>query len=490
MKITAGISVSSLLGELVSRCSDANHVIKEGLASLLSVNGDTAVGVAGAHHVEFSNSGKLFLQYKQNIPGDDPIRRADVFTGRRYSFGTCYLSPSLDQGANPGHGYYVLRNMGWREFQKYLDFFNRQNILEEAEVAVIQSKIDESVGNAQSLQPKPIDNSGQQSSEPPAGNPNRYEIMCARNMIVFGAPGTGKSYLLEEKRKGNENGVRVFPDANYERVTFYATYSYAQFVGTYKPVMKGEGVNEKIAYQFVPGPFLRTLVKALNRPEENFLLIIEEINRANAAAVFGDVFQLLDRGVDGVSDYSIAASEDVKKYLEKVLTEGGKQALVKLSGSVDVLKIPANLYLWATMNSADQGVFPLDTAFKRRWSFEYIGIDEGAPKAPDLKIQIKNEIYDWKTLRKFLNRLLVLNGVNEDKLMGPFFLKDSTEFDSKVLMYLWEDAARMCRRAVFGGIKTYSELCKSWADMGIVVFNTKAFDDKDLQDYEHDLVNA
>lgn len=286
------------------------------------------------------------------------------------------------------------------------------------------------------------------------------------NRIVFGAPGTGKSHRLNEEAK------KSFADANSERVTFYATYSYAQFVGTYKPVMKGEGANEKIAYQFVPGPFLRTLVKALNRPEENFLLIIEEINRANAAAVFGDVFQLLDRGVDGVSEYSIAASEDVKKYLEKVLTEGGKQTLAKLSGSMDMLKIPANLYLWATMNSADQGVFPLDTAFKRRWSFEYIGIDDGEDDAANLTIAGGGTGgYEWKKLRKFLNGLLTEYGVNEDKLMGPFFLKDASEFGSKVLMYLWEDAARMCRRAFFGEkIKTYSDLLKGWQKKGVGIF--------------------
>ena len=307
-----------------------------------------------------------------------------------------------------------------------------------------------------------------------AGNQNERENLM-RNKIVFGAPGTGKSYQLNEEAK------KSFAEVNSERVTFYATYSYAQFVGTYKPVMKDVEGREKISYEFVPGPFLRMLVNALKNPNEKFLLIIEEINRANAAAVFGDVFQLLDRGVDGVSEYSIAASEDVKKYLENVLTEGGKQALVKLSGSVDKLKIPANLYLWATMNSADQGVFPLDTAFKRRWSFEYIGIDDGEPKAPDLKIQIKNQTYDWKLLRKFLNRLLILNGVNEDKLMGPFFLKNTSEFNSKVLMYLWEDAARMCRRAVFGEIKTYSDLCDEWEKKGVDIFEVAKFNDDELK---------
>ena len=286
-----------------------------------------------------------------------------------------------------------------------------------------------------------------------------------RNRIVFGAPGTGKSHRLKEEAE------KSFADANRERVTFYATYSYAQFVGSYKPVMKDVGGEEKISYEFVPGPFLRMLVNALKNPDEKFLLIIEEINRANAAAVFGDMFQLLDRDAEGKSEYAVATSEDVRRYLVK---EGLDADAVKK------IQIPANLYLWATMNSADQGVFPLDTAFKRRWSFEYIGIDDREPQAPDLKIQIKNQTYDWKTLRKFLNRLLVLNGVNEDKLMGPFFLKNASEFNSKVLMYLWEDAARMCRRAVFGEIMTYSELCEKWKEKGVEIFDVAKFDDTKL----------
>lgn len=312
-----------------------------------------------------------------------------------------------------------------------------------------------------------------------------------RNRIVFGAPGTGKSYRLKEESEES------FTNTNSERVTFYATYSYAQFVGTYKPVMKdedekkSEDKDEKIAYAFVPGPFLRMLVKALNGPREKFLLIIEEINRANAAAVFGDVFQLLDRGADGVSEYSIAASEDVKKYLEKALTEDGKQTLSTVAGATDMLKIPANLYLWATMNSADQGVFPLDTAFKRRWSFEYIGIDEGEDDAANPTIAGGGAGgCEWKKLRKFLNGLLAEYGVNEDKLMGPFFLKDASEFGSKVLMYLWEDAARMCRRAFFGEkIKIYSDLLKAWQEKGVKIFeDQKSVREGDLEYSYNDLV--
>lgn len=183
-----------------------------------------------------------------------------------------------------------------------------------------------------------------------------------RNRIVFGAPGTGKSHRLNE----DKNFLLSDTSGSYERVTFHPEYTYSQFVGSYKPVT---GPTGEIRYDFVPGPFMRVLVAALKsgRTEspQPHLLLIEEINRAKVAAVFGEVFQLLDRSDSGASEYEIHATEDIRKYL---ISELGK--------SPDTLRIPDNMFIWATMNSADQGVYPMDTAFKRRWSFEYIGIDE------------------------------------------------------------------------------------------------------------------
>lgn len=125
-----------------------------------------------------------------------------------------------------------------------------------------------------------------------------------RNLIYFGAPGTGKSYNLNQDK---DELLKNYPN-NYERVTFHPDYSYANFVGTYKPVPE----NSSITYKYVPGPFMRILKKALNNPNEPYLLVIEEINRANVAAVFGDVFQLLDRNEENISEYDIATSEDMK----------------------------------------------------------------------------------------------------------------------------------------------------------------------------------
>lgn len=306
---------------------------------------------------------------------------------------------------------------------------------------------------------------------------NTLSTYVPRQIIYFGAPGTSKSYTL------NKDAEKI---ANQERVTFYPGYSYQQFVGTYKPFMDGD----KISYKFVPGPLLRLLEKALkaekaekakpqneNKAEapaaetstenqengkeekepEKFLLIVEELNRAEAAAVFGDLFQLLDRNSDGSSEYPISVSEDLKQYLcrkDGVWENEPEDTQKKLS-------FPSNFYIWATMNSADQGVFPLDTAFKRRWDFKYFGINDAAN-------ELENNVQKfWNNLRTTINDALKekLN-LNEDKLLGPFFMKVEEDieeptfwqrFRSKVLLYLYEDAARLKRSQIFK-VKTYSDI--------------------------------
>ncbi len=274
---------------------------------------------------------------------------------------------------------------------------------------------------------------------------NNITLDKPHNRIVFGAPGTGKSFRLKEDIKQNKlEGV-------CERITLHPNYTYTQFVGTYKPISKivKEGEQEKniVAYEFVPGPFLRVLIDALRDEDKNIphVLVIEEINRANPAGVFGDVFQLLDRDSTGKSTYTINISEEMKKYISE-----------KLNRPINELYIPSNMYIWATMNSADQGVYPMDSAFKRRWAFEYIGVNENEHQLhgkPFEFIYLKNEQggytkYKWNTVRKAINAQLK-SYVNEDKLLGPFFLsetelqQDNKMFDetfkSKVLMYLFED---------------------------------------------------
>lgn len=293
------------------------------------------------------------------------------------------------------------------------------------------------------------------------------------NRIIFGAPGTGKSYRLDKDMQNLlSNG------GSYERVTFHPDYSYANFVGTYKPIT----IGKDISYKYVPGPFMRTYVKALQDLSKPHLLIIEEINRANVAAVFGDVFQLLDRDDDGVSEYSIEATEDIKNYLAK-----------ELGNNYDKIKIPNNMFIWATMNSADQGVFPMDTAFKRRWNFEYLGIDDGQEDMEPCEVTLGKGDYkvtiEWNELRKAINRVLSSYKLNEDKLLGPFFLSqkllrettpENSEkfietFKSKVIMYLFEDAARQRRNDLFIGVPEnaryrYSEICQKFDSIGIDIF--------------------
>ena len=285
----------------------------------------------------------------------------------------------------------------------------------------------------------------------------------SRNRIYFGAPGTGKSHQLEKDR------LRVFSGENCERVTFYPTYSYSQFVGTYKPTM----VDGKIEYAFVPGPFINIYIKALKNQNEKFLLILEELNRANAPAVFGDVFQLLDRLSDGSSEYPVIASNDLGNYLA---SQGINDSAISL---------PPNLYIWATMNSADQGVFPLDTAFKRRWDFEYLDVDTNETVISEACFEFTDGVYCWNDIRREINKKLLHEKINEDKLIGPFFIKPEIlkngksfldAFKSKVLMYLFEDAIRHRPGALFkenkDGIFSYSTICHQLDTEGLKgIFN-------------------
>lgn len=315
--------------------------------------------------------------------------------------------------------------------------------------------------------------------------------------IFFGAPGTGKSYLL------NEDAKKYFGN-DYERVTFHPNYMYGNFIGTFKPFpVKLEDGKETIMYKYIPGVLLRLLIKAIKNkaiknPATNYLLIIEEINRANTAAVFGDFFQLLDRNGNGESEYGIAVSEDLKLYLEEQfdknnLTENEKRYLGE---KLDKITLPPNFYIWATMNSADQGVMPLDTAFKRRWEFEYTGIDDaynkskdesGKSEFDDYKFRAnENELANWNDFRVKINEILSKCHVPEDKLLGPYFVSKSilaskdidkitNTIKNKVLMYLYEDAGRQHRKRIFkeGKWETYSKLCEAFDENCEEIFNDK-----------------
>lgn len=276
------------------------------------------------------------------------------------------------------------------------------------------------------------------------------------NRIFYGAPGTGKSHNLKADLE------QYFPHKSlYERTTFFPDYTSGMFMGAYRPTpiyraADGEffeadqkraapNLEPIIDYRHVPGPFLRLLAKALRQPQHNFCLVIEEINRANASAVFADAFQMLDRDENGTGKYTVTLPSEAQDYL---VTHGH-------SGPV---AIPSNMYVWATMNSADQGVFPLDSAFKRRWSMEYLGLDEGEEFIKDWEMRLSflpNPI-KWNTFRKAINSHLARQGIAEDRLLGPFFVtkKDLTKskaFEDKIIQYLRDDVMRTAPSKLFGG---------------------------------------
>ncbi|MBZ7995077.1 AAA family ATPase [Campylobacter canadensis] len=300
--------------------------------------------------------------------------------------------------------------------------------------------------------------------------------------IFFGAPGTGKSYLLNKEAK------ECFSD-NYERVTFHTNYFYSHFVGSYKPFPKilklkdgsmkkdeDGNIQESITYKYVEGVLLRVLLRAFKNPSENYLLIIEEINRADVAAVFGDMFQLLDRDKNGRSEYSVATSKEMQEFLKFELDECSDDIKRQFGNEYEKISFPSNFYIWATMNSADQGVMPLDTAFKRRWNFEYMDINSSANDEEFKKYCFKSRDgykISWNDFRIALNEKLLELEIPEDKLLGPYFVSKSVlEMEDinertkiikyKVLMYLYEDVVKTCRNTVFNETKSYSDVCNKF----------------------------
>ena len=334
--------------------------------------------------------------------------------------------------------------------------------------------------------------------------------------IYYGAPGTGKSKAIKDLTFGED----------IIRTTFHPDSDYASFVGTYKPITEevvlrdcngkkvideetGKVVKEdRIAYKFIPQAFLEAYVEAwkklgsktseksdksynrihpalLDTPEiftknkasKKQYLIIEEINRGNCAQIFGDLFQLLDRNEYGFSDYPIVVDKDMKKYLEKEF-EGweitnkdkinqlyGEANMVSLIMKGERLVLPSNLYIWATMNTSDQSLFPIDSAFKRRWDWKYVPIREGRDKETNAPlnwyINTGDKQYDWWSFISQVNKLIGSLTNSEDKKLGYFFCKakdgeiNADLFVSKVIFYLWND-----------------------------VFKDYGFDDKDFQDEE------
>ncbi len=248
--------------------------------------------------------------------------------------------------------------------------------------------------------------------------------------IYFGTPGSGKSWTIKQQYEQDES--KVF------RTTFHPDTDYASFVGCYKPI-KDEEDEKKIVYEFVPQAFTDAYVAAWSDLEHPYYLIIEEINRGNCAQIFGDLFQLLDRNKDGYSEYPIKADHDLMNYLINHLPEDSE-------GIKDgKLCLPPNLSIIASMNTSDQSLFPMDSAFKRRWSWEYVPINYNNPESGEFEITIGSEPHNWHKFLEKVNDKIKAVTSSEDKQMGNFFIKssvDEKEFCDKVMFYLWSEVGK------------------------------------------------
>lgn len=291
--------------------------------------------------------------------------------------------------------------------------------------------------------------------------------------IFYGAPGTGKSHVINELTAGKA----------VVRTTFHPDTDYSTFVGAYKPTTKSvpvmtvigkeavlvkdnegnEMTEDKIVYKFVSQAFCQAYVEAWKKycvvqeneePLDEYL-VIEEINRGNCAQIFGDLFQLLDRGDKGFSVYPIMADSDMKEMLKKefagleikkkesinALFKGGKDIVAQVLKG-DILLLPNNLYIWATMNTSDQSLFPIDSAFKRRWDWKYMPIDT---KKENWNIEVDGKKYSWSDFLEAVNEQIFEVTKSEDKKLGFYFCRannhvvDAEKFVGKVIFYLYND---------------------------------------------------
>ena len=267
------------------------------------------------------------------------------------------------------------------------------------------------------------------------------------NVIYYGSPGTGKSHRADIETNGKD----------VQKVTFHPDYDYHSFVGGYKPTMDGD----KIAYKFVPQIFTKIYVDAwknlvLDEETKPFYLQIEEINRGNCAEIFGDLFQLLDRDKDGFSKYEVTAEEELCKYLLSEKGFGGNHPGIA-NGK---LRFPNNLKIIATMNTSDQSLFPMDSAFKRRWDWIYVPIDTDC-KYSDFTIQLDNgKAFEWLSFLKVINEEIFEITKSQDKQIGNWFIdaqnsgKVITEstFVNKVIFYLWNDVFKDEENTIFKSV--------------------------------------
>lgn len=303
--------------------------------------------------------------------------------------------------------------------------------------------------------------------------------------IYYGVPGSGKSHKIDEITKNLSEEQKI-------RVVFHPEYTNADFVGQILPCLTSDGIE----YRFKAGPFSRILKKAYQNPDKPHYLIIEEINRGNAAAIFGDLFQLLDRDSKGWSSYKIE-NLDINSFIR---SKDSTYSDAKIESSVNVgdytwtentgIRLPPNLSLLATMNTSDQNVFTLDNAFQRRWDMELVPNSCDDLTQMQAKISVKEKTITWESFQSKINEVIAEKGNEsgfssmEDKRLGCWFIKnnekgiDPEKFANKVLKYLWDDAFKFNRSEIFiDEVKNFEELKNLFiGDKGFEIFKDINFD--------------
>jgi len=269
---------------------------------------------------------------------------------------------------------------------------------------------------------------------------NYNRLLGGENIILYGVPGAGKSWTIKHEYCDDDDRM--------ERLVFHPDYTYSDFVGQILPRLDEDG---SVSYEFTPGPFTKLLRKAYTNPEKMFFLVIEEVNRGNAPSIFGDIFQLLDRNKDGKSEYEITNGDIAKIVYEN---ENHK------------ISIPSNMSILCTMNTSDQNVFTLDTAFQRRWSMRLIkNRFLGDTEKQFAKTNILDTDVTWDKFFTEINKIILSKNIrmtsSEDKRLGTHFVakedleyiegnnKQNSKFPEKVLKYLWDDAFKFTKEDIF-----------------------------------------
>src|SRR5574344_2076569 len=349
--------------------------------------------------------------------------------------------------------------------------------------------------------------------------------------IYYGVPGSGKSYKIDDQLKTHFGFIKEQIETNTMRVVFHPEYTNADFVGQVMPVISDSSTDTKVTYKFTPGPFAKILRKAYQHPDEKYCLIIEEINRGNAAAIFGDIFQLLDRLGEGEEESTVYTKGWSKYFIsndylnwyirenvyDKVTQPNDKGVAIESENNEDKnqksieinsihfscntgIRLPPNLSLLATMNTSDQNVFTLDNAFQRRWDMQLIenNFEDNKDETKEQKelkhiqrdaiITTKTFEATWENFHQAINSLISekSNEANlssmEDKRIGCWFVKaekvedknkiNINTFKNKVLKYLWDDAFKFCRQEVFEKeIDSFEKLQESFDQEGFDVIS-------------------